>query len=195
MRYKVSDMNLIGNDVEMKSSNLSLGPEEVVSLKIKVYPKGTVIFPKRGGAILTNKKRILSVDAAFDLNLMGVLPNENYLSKYLYYYFLSLDLGKICDGSNVPQINLKNISPLKFPSCSTHDQGQIICQIESRLSVCDNVSATIKESLKKAEALRQSILKKAFEGKLLDEEELEACRREPDWEPAEVLLKRIRGKG
>jgi len=51
---------------------------------------------------------------------------------------------------------------------------------------------TITESLQKAEALRQSILKKAFEGKLLNERELEEARNAPDWEPAEKLLDRIR---
>ncbi|MBF0202897.1 MAG: restriction endonuclease, partial [Desulfamplus sp.] len=51
---------------------------------------------------------------------------------------------------------------------------------------------SIKESLQKAEALRQSILKKAFEGRLLTEKELKVCKQEPDWEPAEVLLERIK---
>jgi len=40
--------------------------------------------------------------------------------------------------------------------------------------------------------LRQSILKKAFEGKLLNEREVVACRKEPDWEPAEKMLERIK---
>jgi type I restriction enzyme S subunit len=50
---------------------------------------------------------------------------------------------------------------------------------------------TIKISLEKANALRQSILKKAFDGKLLSEEEIEVCKREADYEPASVLLGRI----
>src|ERR1700738_2591925 len=74
--YKVSDMNLPGNETKMTVSNLKLTKAEIQKLKIKTYPQGTVIFPKRGGAILTNKKRFLSQDASFDLNLMGVLPND-----------------------------------------------------------------------------------------------------------------------
>jgi len=46
----------------------------------------------------------------------------------------------------------------------------------------------------KSKVLLHSILKKAFEGKLLSEEELEACRQEPDWEPAEQLLERIKNQ-
>jgi type I restriction enzyme S subunit len=113
--YKVSDMNLLGNEIRMNVSDRKLTSEEIKKLKLKVYPKGTVIFPKRGGAILTNKKRILSQDASFDLNLMGILPNDKLSSNYLFYWVQKLDLSKIYDGSNVPQINNKNVAPLDFP--------------------------------------------------------------------------------
>lgn len=79
-----------------------------------------------------------------------------------------------------------------MPLPSINQQKQIIKEIESRLSVCDKVEQSISESLEKAEALRQSILKKAFEGKLLSQEEITKCKQEADYEPASVLLERIR---
>lgn len=60
------------------------------------------------------------------------------------------------------------------------EQTQIVQEIESRLSVCDKLVETIDESLEQSEALRQSILKEAFEGKLLTDAELEARRKESD---------------
>ena len=75
---------------------------------------------------------------------------------------------------------------------SISEQYQIVSEIESRLSVCDKIEETIEQSLTQAEALRQSILKKAFEGKLLSEAELNKCRQDPTWEPASVLLERIK---
>ena len=74
------------------------------------------------------------------------------------------------------------------------EQHQIVQEIESRLSVCDKVEESINESLEKAKALRQSILKKAFEGTLLSEEEIAACKAAPDYEPASVLLKKIKAE-
>ena len=74
------------------------------------------------------------------------------------------------------------------------EQRRIVAEVERRLSISDKMEATITESLKKAEALRQSILKKAFEGKLLNERELEEARNAPDWEPAEKLLERIKAE-
>lgn len=78
------------------------------------------------------------------------------------------------------------------PLGSIEEQCQIVQEIESRLSVCDKVEESIVESLEKAKALRQSILKKAFEGRLLSEQELAACKSAPDYDPASVLLKRIK---
>ena len=71
---------------------------------------------------------------------------------------------------------------------------QIVQEIESRLSVCDNVELSISESLEKAKALRQSILKKAFEGTLLSEEEIAACKAAKDYESASVLLEKIKAE-
>jgi type I restriction enzyme S subunit len=58
------------------------------------------------------------------------------------------------------------LSSINFPYCSLDEQQQIVQEIESRFSVCDKIEETITNSLQQAEALRQSVLKKAFEGKL-----------------------------
>ena len=71
-----------------------------------------------------------------------------------------------------------------IPYCSPLEQLQIVEEIESRLSICDSLEATIADNLDRAEALRQSILKQAFEGKLVPQD--------PNDEPASVLLERIR---
>jgi type I restriction enzyme S subunit len=95
---------------------------------------------------------------------------------------------------NLASINLTVLSNLPFPLCSLPEQQALVQEIETRLSVCDKIEQDIKETLEKAEALRQSILKKAFEGKLLNEKELAEVRGAEDWEPAEVLLERIKAE-
>jgi type I restriction enzyme S subunit len=74
------------------------------------------------------------------------------------------------------------------------EQTQIVQEIERRLSVCDKMEQSITESIAKAEALRQSILKKAFEGKLLSPAEIDLCKKEADYEPASVLLEKIKAE-
>lgn len=68
--------------------------------------------------------------------------------------------------TNVCALYQRDIFPLRVKVGTADQQSQIVQEIESRLSVCDKIEETITTSLKHAGALRQSILKKAFEGKL-----------------------------
>jgi type I restriction enzyme, S subunit len=94
------------------------------------------------------------------------------LPRYLMYYFNSeisrKALEDIAFGTTRLRITLPIFKKLPIPYCTKEEQQQIVQEIESRLSVCDKVEETINSSLKHAEALRQSILKKAFEGKLIE---------------------------
>lgn len=183
--YRVSDMNREGNELYMCSSATYLSKVEADGLGLMLYPAGTILFPKRGGAIATNKKRRLLVPACFDLNLMGLtnLPKGIELD-YLWNWVLSFDLASISDGSNVPQINNRNVEPLAFPVCSLIEQLTIVQELESKLSEADQLDQTLATALQQAEALRQSILKKAFCGQLVPQDQND--------EPAAVLLERIR---
>jgi type I restriction enzyme S subunit len=185
--YKVSDMNTPGNETKMDVATLNLSETERDDLGLTSYPEDTVIFPKRGGAILTNKKRILSRPSCFDLNTMGVVNALSSISSdYLWYWFQKLDLSRIYDGSNVPQINNKNVDPLPFPVCAIAEQHEIVRLLEEKLSVVDQMERDIGLEIHKADALRLSILKKAFSGKLVSQY--------PDDEPASVLLERIKAE-
>jgi type I restriction enzyme S subunit len=89
-------------------------------------------------------------------------------------------------GIGRPDLHLEEIQEFYFPICSQLEQDQIAQQIESRLSVVDQLEQTITTSLQQAETLRQSILKKAFSGQLVPQD--------PNDEPASVLLARIQAE-
>ena len=125
--------------------------------------------------------------------------NESFCNKrYLMYYFNSvlsrLQYEKAAFGTTRLRVTIPIFRNLPIPFCSKEEQLQIVQEIESRLSVCDKVEQSITESLEKAKALRQSILKKAFEGTLLSEEEIATCKAAPDYEPASVLLEKIKAE-
>jgi type I restriction enzyme S subunit len=127
-------------------------------------------------------------DNAFVVNF----DKKEIILKCLYYLILSLRLNQYASSTAQPVISGGKVYPVEFLFPPREIQVNLVDEIESRLSVCDNILDNIEEGLKKSEALRQSILKQAFEGKLLSEEELEACKKEVDWEPAEQLLERIK---
>lgn len=124
--------------------------------------------------------------------------SQHHLNFYSLYYLRSVfgrkEIESLATGNQESMRNIgqNRIRQIKIPLCSLPEQQTIVQEIETRLSVCDKIEQDIAENLEKAEALRQSILKKAFEGKLLNERELAEVRGAEDWEPAEVLLERIK---
>lgn len=126
-----------------------------------------------------------------------VRPSEGINGKWLFYFLVQRRLRSSArmqmTGSagqlRVPKSFLQNLR-ISFPSLP--EQRAIVSAIESRFTVCDKFSRNIGEALEKSQAMRQSILKKAFDGELLSETELRECRKQPDWEPAAKLLQRIR---
>ena len=147
---KVSDMNssktYVTKDVGLKSS----------------IPANSVIFPKRGGAIGTNKKRIIIKDTCVDLNTMGVTPKESINIQYLYYYFINIDLATLCDGSAVPQLNNKNIGPLEISVAPIEIQqhfANIVEQIDKQKFLLDKQKQNY-------EKLKKGIMQKLLTGKV-----------------------------
>ncbi len=127
--------------------------------------------------------------------LIKISFNKFYSPTFFKYYFESAYLKSLyahkSHGATMDIITLGIIQELPFPLFSISEQTQIVQEIEFRLSVCDKIEKSINESIEKAEALRQSILKKAFEGRLLSVAEIEQCKKAADYEPASELLKKI----
>jgi len=99
------------------------------------------------------------------------LDKKIYSPKFFKYYFESSFVRSFhkaeTRGTTMDVLNLGIIKTIPFPLCSIEEQNQLVQEIESRLSVADKMEESINQSLQQAEALRQSILKKAFEGKLI----------------------------
>jgi type I restriction enzyme S subunit len=160
--FKVGDMNHPENQHFLRHADAWLSREDVARLSLRVFPEQSVLFPKRGGAIATNKKRRLDVTGCADLNVMGLTPISS-VAAYFFVWFDGVDLGKLSDGSNVPQINNKDIEPLCVPLPPLTEQVRIVAEVERRLSILLGVEMEVNANLQRAKALRQSTLKVAFE--------------------------------
>lgn len=181
--FQVKDMNKPGNERRMANGGLRMNIQLAEKLRLRILPRGSIVFPKRGGAIKTNKKRLLDFPAACDLNLMAMIPTPD-VANYLWYWFQGLDLAKLSDGSNVPQINNPHIVPCAVPLAPLGEQEAIVEIVEDQLSVVEHLERDIEAKLQSARSLRQAILRQAFTGKLVPQD--------PNDEPASELLKRIK---
>jgi len=150
--------------------------------------KGDILIALSGAT--TGKYGIYAEDATALLNQrvgrIRLYTPAFTSSKYLFSYMgiIRGDILKEAYGAAQPNISPTDLAlfPLPFPPLP--EQHKIVEEIERRLSVADEIEKAVDQSLKQAERLRQSILKRAFEGKLVPQD--------PTDEPAEKLLQRIK---
>lgn len=93
---------------------------------------------------------------------------------------------EIIHGVGRPRLNVREIKAIMIPLAPFPEQARIVSEVERRFSVIDELEATVQTNLQRAERLKQSILKRAFEGKLVPQD--------PKDEPASVLLDRIKAE-
>jgi len=142
------------------------------------------------------KLKLINCDKVYRIKLKDTVVLPEYFELVLNSPDYLKLINDIKTGSSDSGLNLTQdrFLKLEIPLPSIKEQIEIIKQIESRLSVCDSIEQNIAAGLEKAEALRQSILKKAFEGNLLTAQELAECKLAEDYEPAAVLLARIKAE-
>ena len=125
--YKVSDMNSQGNEMFMNVANNYVSKNDLAAMKAKTVPAGSVIFPKIGAAIATNKKRILSKASSIDNNVSAIIPSEAIVSRFVFYWMLGLDLVEIANDSGaVPSIRKTDLEVLEVPLPPVAVQQQIV---------------------------------------------------------------------
>ncbi len=181
--FKVSDMNSPGDGRSISKAAIMLSQSDVERLKIRLVEERSVIFPKNGGALLTNKKRFTVRTSALDTNLMAAIPPKE-LFEYFWAWFQTVDFKRYSSGSTVPMISFNDIKGITVPIPPIAEQRRIVSKIDSTFKRIE----AIEKAAEAAEALltvyRESLLNKAFRGELV--------AQDPNDEPALKLLERIR---
>lgn len=168
---KVGDMNLEGNEEYITISSRYVDKNEIKENQIIVA--GSIIFPKRGGAIATNKKRRILKPTIIDLNTMALVPTKIINQDYLYYWFLQIDLSKLSNGTSIPQINNYSFDEvyISYP-LSFEEQQSIVAKLDEAFEAIEKAKANAEQNLKNAKELFDSYLQAIFENKGKDWKEV-----------------------
>ena len=184
--FKVADMNAAGNEIVLCNSNSFLKFPD----SMKLFSKGAVVYPKNGGAVFTNKKRILGQDSLVDLNTGSYTPFSQMDEKFFYYLFSTVDFQKYYKGTALPTVDMDVVQEIVWALPPLAEQKRIVTAIELSLPLIDKYEETHSQLSRLQnsfpEALKKSILQEAVQGKLVPQD--------PSDEPAEALLGRIRAE-
>ena len=184
--FKVSDMNTLGNEKYIRlTKQYYIGDKSK-----KIFPKNTIIFPKNGGAVFTNKKRILAQDSVVDLNTGAFIPYGHINLEFLYLLFSTIDFREHYKGTALPTVNTDFMDKLIFGLPPLAEQERIVKEIEKYESLLAEYDKLEQQKTKLDgeiyEQIKKSILQYAIQGKLVEQDKND--------EPASVLLERIRAE-
>lgn len=159
--YKVAQMN--NHDSLMTDADLYFNADIAKRENIKIFPKGSVLLPKRGGAILTNKKRMMTIDASYDSNIMGLKANNQLLSDdFLFAFLQNIDLSNFIESSTIPQINNKHIEMMYIPLPPLDEQKRLISLLDTLFAKIDRSIELLSENITAADLLLPSALNTVF---------------------------------
>ena len=162
--------NICGNIICWENTAF-VGKDYFVKIDSKRKPqKGDVLYTVTGSygiPVLVDFDK----DFCFQRHIALLRPNELVTQKYLYYSLMEPNVfsqaTKGSTGTAQKTVGLGVLRKIKIPFIKElTEQTKIIEEIESKLSMCDSIEHTVNTALTQAEAMRQSILKEAFEGRL-----------------------------
>ena len=150
----------------------------------------SVLITKSG---TIGRTAVVTTTDAFSLFVSVALikPYNNFIyPHYIKYaldnYINNIDIQQTIKGGVVKNLHIEDLKNVNVIIPPIDEQYKMVEEIEHHLSIADGIEKTVDQSLKQSDRLRQSILKKSFEGKLVPQD--------PTDEPAELLLERIKAE-
>lgn len=152
--------------------------------KTRLVEPETLMISNSGATLGVPK--ICKIEATFNDGIaafLGLAPDENAFH-YWFWVRMTPVLRLINQGAAQPNLNTTLLAETVIPQCSPAEQAEIVRRLDAQLEAADALEAEIDAALTRADALRQSILKKAFSGHFVPQD--------PNDEPASALLERIK---
>lgn len=162
--------NIDGNRIDF-SNTAFVGRDYYENIDSKRRPQvGDVLYSVTGSfgiPVLVDFEK----EFCFQRHIALLRPNDSILSRYLYYVMQSPDVyaqaSKGATGTAQKTVGLTVLRKIRIPYTeSKTEQEEIVRDIENKMSVCDSIEKTVDTALQQADAMRQSILKQAFERRI-----------------------------
>ena len=164
---RVADLGQLGNSVYIHNTKDKLNKK--LYNRLKLYPKGSVLFTKSGMSLLLNQRAILGSDMYVVSHIGIVVPTQEISSEWVYYWLKTIDFKKYAHATTLPSLKISLLRKMDFPLPPLNEQNRIVEKIEELFSDLDKATEDLKKTQEQLKIYRQAVLKAAFERKLTEE--------------------------
>ena len=157
--FKVSDMNNIGNETEMRNANNYVTQEQIMKNSWKVINETpAIIFAKVGAALMLNRKRLVTRPFLIDNNTMSYSFDESWDKDFGLTLFQTINLPKYAQIGALPSYNASDIAMIKVNVPNVQEQSAI----GSLFRTLDDLLLSYKDNLANYQSLKATMLSKMF---------------------------------
>ncbi|MBC7080428.1 MAG: restriction endonuclease subunit S [Methanothrix sp.] len=183
--FKVSDMNIPGNEKYLRVCANTVSMTVAQGLGATVLPAGTIVFPKVGGALLTNKRRIAANQCCIDNNMMGCVA-RNVNRDFLFLVMSYIDLGQIAQPGPVPAISEREVREIRVALPSAPEQTAIVEYLDAQTAKIDAAISAARREIDLLREYRTRLISDVVTGKVDVREVAARLPEEPAEEEAEL---------
>ena len=158
MFFKVSDMNIKGNEIIMRSSNNTVDDDILSEMKLSKFTQNGILFAKVGAAIYKERKRLVYSNFLMDNNMMAFFPKNESL-EFIYYLFCNTKFLKYAQTGALPSYNSSDLGSIKVNIPCIEEQKKIA----DFLSSFDEAIDAAKEELETWKNIKKGLLQQMFE--------------------------------
>lgn len=159
---RVSDLASGAVGTRLLSTRDHLANVAISSCSITRAASGTILFPKSGAAVSTNRRVILGVDAYIVSHLMAVEPNEHALSEWLYFVLSRIDMKQFSDNAAYPSLKQSTVANITIPLPPLPEQRRIAAILTEQMAATDKARAALQAQIEAAKALPGAYLREVF---------------------------------
>ena len=157
--FKVSDMNYIGNETEMRNANNYVTQDQIIKNSWKVINETpAIIFAKVGAALMLNRKRLVTRPFLIDNNTMSYSFDESWDKDFGLTLFQTINLPKYAQIGALPSYNASDIAMIKVNVPDIQEQSAI----GTLFRTLDDLLASYKDNLANYQSLKATMLSKMF---------------------------------
>ena len=155
--FKVSDMNILGNEKIMKVANNYVNSEAITKMKAKVIDNEAIIFAKVGAAIFLERKR-LAKNFLIDNNMMAYLSNQKTNIMFLKQFLDNIKLSKFVQVGALPSYNSSDLAiiPISLPCLEEQTK------IANFLSAIDQKLEVVAQQIEQDKQWKKGLLQQMF---------------------------------
>ena len=150
--------------------------------KLKLFPKGTILFPKSGASTFLNHRVILEMDAYVASHLATIKSKQDNISdKYLWYFLQTIDAADLVADSSYPSLNTKTIQSISVPLPPLEEQERIVARLDAAFAEIDGAVEKAQAKVKEIKKFKDSMLASMLNNNYWEEFKLaEICTKITD---------------